>query len=244
MLLSFIRIFFLKANPEKLPNDTFLYNYHGECDLIMTRSYSFDNGLGLEVHSRTKLVNGVWSLITNTAIQIGSDIFEVNNNGEAYLNHKEITTFPIEMADKFTVIKEIDLSTSTSIENEMIVEYTIDLNERSDSPPYTPELQNQIIITFYQSMITVKVNAPLQDAVGMLENHITYGLDGHDDHNNVYMNPNDMNNAWQVTDKDPLLFNDIGSVLYSEKCIVLKESVESQSRKLRSVTIQEKMERS
>lgn len=50
------------------------YEFHGECDLIMARSVSFDNNTGLEVHGRTKIIDGLWSLISHAAVQIGKDV--------------------------------------------------------------------------------------------------------------------------------------------------------------------------
>ena len=44
--------------------------------MILTKDDTFANGLGLELHIRTKLVR-FWSYIKGTAIRIGDDILEI-----------------------------------------------------------------------------------------------------------------------------------------------------------------------
>lgn len=48
-----------------------------------------------------------------------------------------------------------------------------------------------------------------------------------------------MGAAWQVTDKDQLLFNELGSAVHPEKCILPSESAESQTRRLHAAASSE-----
>jgi hypothetical protein len=63
------------------------YSYHGACDLVLIQAPSFANGKGLDVHIRTKHRHS-FSYITNAAIRIGDEIFEVTDRKEDsyYLN--------------------------------------------------------------------------------------------------------------------------------------------------------------
>jgi hypothetical protein len=89
--------------------DGTVYSYHGECDLIMTRSPGFDNGLGLDVHTRTSMVAEAWSLISDVAIPIGNDIFEVSNQEITYVNGVERLDYPFHLAGKYPVTKNIEI---------------------------------------------------------------------------------------------------------------------------------------
>jgi len=63
------------------------YDYHGQCDLIYTTCPSFDNNKGLRIHIRTKHVEPKnWSTITNLAVKIGEDTFELQGDGTYRIN--------------------------------------------------------------------------------------------------------------------------------------------------------------
>jgi hypothetical protein len=65
------------------------------------------------------MVGGGWSIMSNAAIQIGSDMTEVNHHGVMFINHDELSTFSIAMADKFK--KDIQLTATIANEwNEAI----------------------------------------------------------------------------------------------------------------------------
>jgi len=58
-----------------------LYDFHGVCDLVLLKNSEFENGLGMYMHIRTKRMR-MWSYVSNAAIQIGKDSFEVMGGGE------------------------------------------------------------------------------------------------------------------------------------------------------------------
>jgi hypothetical protein len=60
------------------------FEYHGQCDMILTKDNTFANGLGLELQIRTKLVR-FWSYIKRTAIRIGDDILEIEGSVDPVL---------------------------------------------------------------------------------------------------------------------------------------------------------------
>lgn len=63
------------------------FDFQGECDLVLTRSPTFDSGLGFEVQIRTKIQSN-WSFIKAAAIRIGQDILEVHSDGAYWINGK------------------------------------------------------------------------------------------------------------------------------------------------------------
>jgi hypothetical protein len=73
------------------------FDYHGECDLILLQSATFESGLGLDVHIRTKIRNGM-SFISSAALRIGTDVLEVASQGVYYLNGVAGANLPAEFA--------------------------------------------------------------------------------------------------------------------------------------------------
>jgi hypothetical protein len=61
------------------------FDYHGECDLVLFQSPTFESGLGLAVHIRTQIRHGM-SFISSAALRIGTDVLEVASQGVYYLN--------------------------------------------------------------------------------------------------------------------------------------------------------------
>ena len=57
------------------------FEYHGQCDLVLTKDQEFADGLGLDVQIRTKLIR-FWSYIKQAAIRIGDDILEVEGSAD------------------------------------------------------------------------------------------------------------------------------------------------------------------
>merc|ERR1712194_132250 len=52
------------------------FDYHGECDLVFLKNPDFDDGKGLRIHIRTKIVTW-WSYVQSAVVQIGGDSLEV-----------------------------------------------------------------------------------------------------------------------------------------------------------------------
>jgi hypothetical protein len=60
-----------------------LFDYHGECDLILLQSSTFKSGLGLDVQIRTKIRRGM-SFISRVALRIGTDVLKVSRSQGVY----------------------------------------------------------------------------------------------------------------------------------------------------------------
>jgi hypothetical protein len=62
------------------------YDYHGHCDLVLLHSERFQNGKGLSIHIRSSPYKTIYSYISEAVVRIGTDILEVGNSGEHYIN--------------------------------------------------------------------------------------------------------------------------------------------------------------
>ena len=56
--------------------------FSGGCDLVLLRTPSFANDLGLEIHVRTK-ISTWWSFIESAVVRIGPDLLEVKGSKDS-----------------------------------------------------------------------------------------------------------------------------------------------------------------
>jgi hypothetical protein len=61
------------------------YDFHGQCDLVLVRNHGFADGLGMDIHIRTKIHND-WSAVESAAIKVGDDVFEISGRAGHWLN--------------------------------------------------------------------------------------------------------------------------------------------------------------
>ena len=52
------------------------YDFHGECDLVLLHNPDFMNGLGMDIHIRTK-IESFWSSVESAVIKIGDHTMEI-----------------------------------------------------------------------------------------------------------------------------------------------------------------------
>ena len=117
----------------------------------MARSESFGSGLGLDLHVRTAMVND-WSLISNAALRIGNDIFELANDGTYYLNGVPNVELPLTMAGQLTMATKV-------VDLQGIPETHSSVSLRKDE---------DIFISLFKGMISVRVETNLENTDGML----------------------------------------------------------------------------
>jgi len=111
------------------------YDFHGVCDLVLLHNPNFRDGIGMDIHVRSKLWKQ-WSYVSTAVIRIGVETFEVSGlhdgdtywlngiNGENTHNNKgnekeelSIAGYPIEYRKVHAYVKEyvIKLRTEESI---------------------------------------------------------------------------------------------------------------------------------
>jgi hypothetical protein len=180
----------------------------------MARSPTFGEGLGLDVHARTQIIAGSWSLVSNAVVRIGDDIFEVANNGEHFLNGIRGIELPSVMSGRYQISK-----------TEEILEGNEDDTEDASTflrTWYTIELDNgeKISITNFRTMLSINVNANLRDTVGMLGSSVSSGLVGRDGNTIEVGRSDEMGLQWQVQNTEPMLFNEIRAPQFPETCVL------------------------
>jgi hypothetical protein len=201
-----------------------MYSFHGQCDLVMASSPSFDNGLGLDLHARTEMIDQSWSLISNVALRVGDDIFEITNDRSHYFNGIKDVELPIMIAGKYQVVMTVEDIKTTNDHGEAVVEqqftYTIDLVN-----------ENAITLTNYRNMISVNVGTYLHDTHGMLGYRNVNGMIGRDG-TTVMTDANAMGLEWQVRDFEPMIFHEIKGQQYPETCTLPSPIVDQRRRRL------------
>jgi hypothetical protein len=173
----------------------------------MARSAEFGSGLGLDLHARTEIVSG-WSLISNAALRIGDDVFELANDGSYYINGKSNVELPYNMAGSHTITKDVKSFNGANDATLEQVVVTVDLHN-----------DQNIVITLFKSMISVQVNAALIGTEGMLGMQVQSGMIGRD-RETILTDANEMGAQWQVTSVEPMLFTNVRAPQYPETCIL------------------------
>jgi hypothetical protein len=154
----------------------------------------------IDVHIRTAIVDD-WSLISNAAIRIGDETFEVVNDGTIYWKGQADPELPIQVAGgRYGVVKKEEIVRSEDEESGTVREIT--------HTSYEVHLDHTdtIVVSNWLNMLSVNVNAYLKGAEGMIGVRQVPGMVGRD-HTTTFDNPNDMGAEWQVRDTEASLFN-------------------------------------
>jgi von Willebrand factor type D domain len=218
-----------KIDPHFRTYDGTMYSFHGQCDLVMARSQSFDNGLGLELHARTEIVTD-WSLIKNAALKIGTDVFELANDGSHYFNgDMNVDLATIQLAGKYPVSKKVEM-----------IEVTTDEDNKTYQEPkllvtiHLGDDNKAIQMQVWKNMMSVEVDIHLDDTEGMLGTHSKEGMIGRD-RETLAVDGNDMGFQWQVQDTEPRLFHAEQTPQFPQQCM-LPSIQEQQRRRLQKVS--------
>ncbi|KAL3934536.1 MAG: hypothetical protein SGBAC_009763 [Bacillariaceae sp.] len=203
------------------------YEFHGQCDLVMAKDEKFANGLGLDVHIRTKLVR-YWSYIKNVAIRIGNDILEIEgssnpekNEATYWINYEyqgelsEFAGFPV-------AFETSSLSKS---------HYVIDLNSKYPGV--------KIFIKIYKEFVRVKLDGgvePFGNTSGLLGNFHT-GKTLARDGRTVMDDFTEFGQEWQVIPSEPKLFHSSEDPQFPKKCIEPEDPRGDRRRRLKESEI-------
>lgn len=165
------------------------YDFHGICDQILATSPSFADGLGLDIHIRTK-PRFQYSYIEATAIRIGNDVLQVGSWGEYWLNGVESVGLPTTMANKYKVTRVLH--------NKKHHNFVIDLGGTES-----------IVINVFKDLVNVQVqNATSANfgtssgLMGSFPNGVMLARDGAA----IVEDTNLFGQEWQVMADDPQLF--------------------------------------
>ncbi|CAJ1968916.1 unnamed protein product [Cylindrotheca closterium] len=200
------------------------YEYHGQCDMVMTKDANFADGLGLDIQIRTKLVR-FWSYIRNASIRIGSDIIELEGSSDSedqsirYWYNMEFQAENANTLGGFPMTIRRIYSMMTKIE--------IDLN--SMYPGVTIEMST------YKEFIKVEVKGATEEAfgnaVGLLGDFKTGKTLARDGVTELH-DWNEFGNEWQITPTDDMLFHSTVDPQFPERCIVPEDPRGDRRRRL------------
>lgn len=209
------------------------YTYHGQCDLVMARSADInDSGLRLDIHARTS-ITADWSYISEAAVRIGDDVLEVDSHGAHYLNGQSNITFPFALGGRYMVNQTVKEVFPGMYRTDTLIDLEVQGDENDDGT-------DVIRISGFKGLLSITVDAMLQDTYGMLGIHGKEGMIGRD-LTTVLTDPNQMGIEWQVRDDEPKLFRDSNRApQFPTQCIVPKTSAQ---RRLRSNADNEEMRR-
>ncbi|KAL3935879.1 MAG: hypothetical protein SGBAC_008688 [Bacillariaceae sp.] len=185
------------------------YEYHGQCDLVMMKDDEFADGLGLDIHIRTKVVRH-WSYIQSIAIRIGNDVIEIEGSADRedqeahYWYNYEYQGEP-EGLGGFKLIFKKQVAYKR--------QYIVDL-----SPKYPGK---DIVIQLFKEFIRVKFNGSEEafgktaGLMGDFKTGKTLGRDGVTELNDYTA----LGEDWQVLPADGNLFHVATYPQFPEKCV-------------------------
>ena len=200
------------------------FEFHGQCDIVMISDKDFANGLGIDIHIRTKIVR-FWSYIEKAAIRIGNDILEIEGlpdfSASYWINYEhmgeltDLAGFPVSL-------------------NENTDRYTIDLGSL-----YPGE---KIQIKTFKEFVGVKIIGASDSSFGKsigitgdFRTGNTYARDG----STVLNDFTELGNEWQVLPSDGHFFHAASRPQFPEKCMVPENPRGEYKRRLGESTVSE-----
>jgi hypothetical protein len=204
------------------------YEYHGQCDLVMMNDPNFADGLGLDIHIRTKIVRH-WSYIKNVAIKIGNDILEIEgsadaDDAEAHYWYNFEYQGEIDDLNGFPVTQKLP-----SVYKR---QYKIDLSSK-----FGPG--KQITVQIYKEFIRVSFNgdeAVFGNTVGLLGDYKTGKTVSRDGITDMY-DYAELGDEWQVLPSEPRLFHEVSHPQFPEACIQPEDPRGERKRRLEESSV-------
>ncbi len=217
------------------------FSYHGECDLVLMRSMSFDDRKGLSVHVRTTRMDNyrgaAFSFISAAAVQIGNTVLEVSaDDGSLLVDGIPVAAFANGTADEggadvLSFAAGYTLKRSTAGKDGLITVFDLNLGG---------EREITIRCNTKSMMLFVHVTGYFEDSEGLLgAPPIGQGEDllsrrneaGH--RFNMTGNWNSYGEEWQVLDTEPKLFQENRFPQHPQGCVYESTSFKKNKKMLR-----------
>jgi len=184
------------------------FDYQGECDLVMVDNPHLLTGAGVRIHIRTK-IQSWYSFIQQAAIQIDTDVLEVQVKNKFYLNGKALERPPPVFAGYL-----IEMVNSTKWCRKKVCEgaATMRLDLGHDG---------SITVTVWNGFMYVNVDATGEGFKGSVGLFGKRGIPGKFARNGTILH-DDRTYAeeWQVLDTEPALFVKERYPQYPNSCIL------------------------
>lgn len=198
-----------------------MYDYQGQGELKFVSAPDFGNGVGMDIHIRTK-IRYSYSYIESAAIKIGDDVLEIGSYGEYFLNGVEGAELPATLGGAFPV------AYFERSEKEHVFDIFIGGDRR-------------IVIKNLKDWVSIKIENPTVEdfttSVGMMGDFHGAGLLGRDGIT-VFKEgeENAFGQEWQIRSDEPQLFQRKNfEPQYPAKCIlpvIDEEATQAQQRRL------------
>lgn len=198
-----------------------VYDFHGECDLVLAKSLAFRKGLGFEAQIRTSIRDD-WSFISSVAVKIGEDVFEVQSGGIHLLNGVEDVDLKTTTLAGYQVKKHGGKKDNGTIK----ARYHINMKEEG-------VLEVKVYNEFVSVLIRQVRAEDFNDSVGLMGTFEHGELIGRDT-STVFEDPNEFGLEWQVRDTDTMLFQEARFPQFPAKC-TMPEVPSSVHRRLNEV---------
>jgi hypothetical protein len=225
------------ADPHIKPFEAPPFSFHGQYDGVMMASKEFADGLGIDVHIRTTRVDNPhmsYSYISGTAVKIGTDILEVQDDGSIIVNGEE---------DEFLLEDEAETAGTTfagypitktmkgTKRNIFVYDLALDVDGGDKSI--------EIRVNLKTGMIFVDVSGSFpEDTVGLLGSPHHDALLARDGKTDLTGDWNTFGEEWQVQSDEPKLFQDKNRVpQHPAGCIYESQQVKSNLRHRRRLMV-------
>jgi hypothetical protein len=189
-----------------------VYDFHGECDLLLVRSEKFHNNLGFEVQIRTQIRRD-WSFIKEAALRIGDQVFEVTKD---MVYHSNLATHGFRR-------RGINhLGGRDGVLPQKIAGFPISyVNYDTRRHKFEVDMGDKGIVSFkmYGDFLAVTVqraSEDFSDAVGLMGDFVTGELKGRD--GRVMTNTDEFGLEWQIRDSDKHLFTELHGIQFPQTC--------------------------
>lgn len=207
------------------------FEYHGQCDLVLAKDPGFADGLGLDVHIRTKLVR-YWSYIKSAVIRIGNDILEVEG-ASANLDGKVHYLYNYEYQGELTEFAGFPVTIRT--DGTKNVERTfIEIDLSSKYPG------QKIIFSTFKEFVKVQFENSSEESygntVGMLGDYKTGKTVGRDGVT-VINDFTKYGHEWQVLPADGKFFRESSKPQFPQRCIEPEDPRGERKRRLAESTV-------
>lgn len=178
------------------------FSYHGQCDLVLLQSLSFDSGKGLDVHIRTTRVDTMsfqYSYISGIALKIGNKVLEAHADGS--LVSKDLTdddSSDSEDEKQLRTFAGMSVTTGFSGLKKRIVVHTISLGHKKSI---------EIRANTKNGILFIDVKGAFAGSTGLLGSQ--KGLLARDGATDMTGFWNTHGEEWQVQSTEPKLFKDM-----------------------------------
>jgi len=187
------------------------YDFYGACDLVLLKDPAYGNGLGMDIHIRTKFTEQ-WSYISTAVLKIGDETLEVmgGHKSKYWINKVEGQELSSSISG-FPISRKEGISVST--------EYEVDLMDGS-----------VVFFKTYKNFVRVEVDraksADFAESLGMMGSY--EGKKIARDGKTVVEDNNEFGLEWQGLPSEPMLFHNVEGAQAPEKCPL---PVKSQARR-------------